>query len=235
MLEYAAVTDSGKLRKHNEDALLSLPEQGLFAVADGMGGHEAGEIASQEVITFIKSNTHLPLEKAAAKAELHLRDIAKQGKGSTKMGTTLVAMQFSALSWKLIWAGDSRAYLWQQDKGLRQLSRDHSFVQDMIDQGSLSAEDAEQNPRKYLITNCISTFGSNVNIALKKELLLRHGRFLLCSDGLTNEVTEQQIETVMSATFNRPDAAVERLKNMALEQGGKDNISIIVIDKTPGL
>jgi protein phosphatase len=243
------LTDVGRKRKHNEDAYLVDAERGLFVVADGMGGHAAGEVASritvesmQEFIAASDDSTDSSwpfghgnrassggnrLTAAVEKAnEKVMRAVASRPelKG---MGTTVVAALVEAERATLVHVGDSRAYLFR-DGELRRLTDDHSWVQEQVNAGILSEDEAKSHPLKNVVTRAL---GGSPHVSVDLiEVPLRPGdRFLLCSDGLTGMVVDEEIHEFFLAE-PVPEAAVRRLVELANERGGVDNITAIVID-----
>jgi len=243
------LTDVGRKRKHNEDAYLVDAERGLFVVADGMGGHAAGEVASritvesmQEFIAASDDQTDSSwpfgygnrtasggnrLSAAVEKAnEKVMRAVASRPelKG---MGTTVVAALVESQRATLVHVGDSRAYLFR-DGELRRLTDDHSWVQEQVNAGILSEDEAKSHPLKNVVTRALG--GSpHVSVDLIEVPLHPGDRFLLCSDGLTGMVTDEEIHGFFDAE-PVPETAVRRLVELANERGGVDNITAIVID-----
>jgi len=244
------LTDVGRKRKHNEDAYLVDPERGLFVVADGMGGHAAGEVASritvesmQEFIAssddatdsswpFGQAGSRTPtagtrLTTAVEKAnEKVMRAVASRPelKG---MGTTVVAVLIDGERATLVHVGDSRAYLYR-DGDLRRLTDDHSWVQEQVNAGILSEDEAKSHPLKNVVTRAL---GGSPHVSVDLiEVPIRPGdRFLLCSDGLTGMVADEEIHEF----FRKepvPEPAVRHLIELANERGGVDNITVIVVD-----
>jgi len=249
-LQAFGLTDVGRKRKHNEDAYLVDPERGLFVVADGMGGHAAGEVASritvesmQEFIAasddatdsswpFGQAGSRTPsagtrLTAAVEKAnEKVMRAVASRPelKG---MGTTVVAALIDGDRATLVHVGDSRAYLYR-DGELRRLTDDHSWVQEQVNAGILSEDEAKSHPLKNVVTRALG--GSpHVSVDLIEVPLRTGDRFLLCSDGLTGMVADEEIHEFFQSE-PVPEPAVRRLVDLANERGGIDNITVIVVD-----
>jgi serine/threonine protein phosphatase PrpC len=248
-LQAFGLTDVGRKRKHNEDAYLVDAERGLFVVADGMGGHAAGEVASritvesmQEFIaasddatdsswpfgqgnraSSVGNRLTVAVEKANEKV---MRAVASRPelKG---MGTTVVAVLIDGDRATLVHVGDSRAYLFR-DGELKRLTDDHSWVQEQVNAGILSEDEAKSHPLKNVVTRALG--GSpHVSVDLIEVPLHPGDRFLLCSDGLTGMVADDEIhEFFLSEPV--PEPAVRRLVELANERGGVDNITAIVVD-----
>lgn len=221
----------GLVRQINEDACLDLPERGLWAVADGMGGHALGDMASRMVIETLGS---LPapesLTQFVTDAADSLQSVNRQLRAEAVLrevqiiGSTVVVLLAHGQYAACLWAGDSRIYLFR-DGRLSQLTRDHSQVEELRFAGSISEEDALRHPARNLITRAI---GAADILELDEEQLEVHDgdMFLLCSDGLSNEVTEQEIRSALIA--GNCQQASETLVDLALERGGRDNISVVV-------
>jgi protein phosphatase len=230
----AARTDTGLIREINEDACLECPERGLWAIADGMGGHAVGDVASSMVIgRLARAATPWPVDDLeprmrhareqllAVNADLRVEAARRQVR---RIGSTVVLLLAGARSCGYLWAGDSRLYLYRQGL-LRQLTRDHSQVEELKARGQLSAQDALHHPGKHLITRAV---GAMDLLELDADRIDLHDGdiFLLCSDGLSNEVSEAEMSTELAAA-DCGDASVA-LVELALRRGGRDNISVIV-------
>ena len=228
-----ALTDVGIRRKHNEDSVISRPEAGLWAVADGMGGHEAGDVASKMVVDALADIPRAEnfsvfvdqVEDALLTVNHALREHAAREFAGRMMGTTVVVMTADQGYGACIWAGDSRLYQ-LRDGDLQQISRDHSQVQKLVDAGVLSEEEAESHPNANVITRAI---GGSPDLVLDVVLFeIRPGdRFLLCSDGLYNEVGKPAMTEALSA--DGVEAAAQQLMSGALDAGARDNVSVIVV------
>lgn len=234
---HAGASDIGLVRSGNEDAYLIEPP--LFAVADGLGGHQAGEVASQLAIEVLYGNApkHADakaLGRAVRLANAAVIEAAAQGRGRTGMGTTLTTAMVEGTRIAIAHVGDSRAYLLATGR-LTQLTDDHSMVADMVRSGSLSAEGARVHPSRSVITRALGSDPNMVADVLEVEAT-PGDRLLLCSDGLTSMVADPDIERVLQ-TAPTPDAAVARLLAAANDAGGQDNITAVVVDiqTTPDL
>lgn len=232
---YDAATDKGLMRGNNEDCYLSLPERGLWVVADGMGGHEAGEVASDIVVKTIAKSTADGglLTEAIQNSHRGVLDAVKQGIGAEGMGSTVVALQSNDRDYQISWVGDSRAYLWTSDEEggtLEQLSRDHSYVQLLLASGAIGEDEVENHPDKNVITQCIGSQDvEEVQVDSVKGQWQEKQWILLCSDGLTDELNDEQIAKVL-CTVKSPQDAVNKLIKQALHKGGRDNITVQVIE-----
>lgn len=229
-LFYGAATDTGYMREHNEDSYIALPVYGLWAVADGMGGHNCGEVASaivaMHIAEQIKAGASLP--DALQRAHQAVLSAVGEGIGKPGMGSTVVTLKLNGNQYQVAWVGDSRAYLWNA-KTLKQLSHDHSVVQQLIDSGEINEQEAAIHPYRNIITQSLgSTNTDHVNVDSVNGSLSGDDKILLCSDGLTGEVSDQQIaEILISVTDNQN--AVRHLINKALDNGGSDNITVVLI------
>ncbi len=228
----ASRTHVGRVRKLNEDACLELPRLGLWAVADGMGGHAAGEVASRMVIDRL-SRLDRPdqLEEFTARVRRAMqqvnRDLAREARrrGRQMIGSTVALLLIGEERAVCLWAGDSRIFLLREQR-LKQLTRDHSQIEDLINQGRITRQEAEAMPGNNAITRAV---GVMENLELDSFVLdVREGdRFLLCSDGLYNEVDAVDIERLLD-TEDCQEAA-DRLLSQALQGRARDNISVVVV------
>jgi protein phosphatase len=231
----AGMTHRGLVRSQNEDAILTDPDGALWAVADGMGGHGHGDVASDIVIDCLAAMPEAGGDGAGDAAGLlagSLRAandavIRRQHEpGMGRMGATVVAMLIDRAVAHVAWAGDSRAYLLRGGR-LRALTRDHTLVQDLVDQGALRPEDAEGHPQAHVVTRAVG--GDKVlDLESLSVPLFRGDRLLLCSDGLTRVVFEGVVESLLSAAPT-PEDACRSLVQAALDAGAPDNVSVIAV------
>lgn len=229
VVDYAARTDVGKVREHNEDCYCVNPVLGLYVVADGMGGHASGEVASKIAVTTIEQQVAqgCGLVEAIGTAHAAIIKGVKQGLGKHGMGTTVVAVQLEGGSYTLAWVGDSRAYLW--DGELSQLSKDHSMVQMLIDSGRITRDEARTHPRKNVIyQNLGAAEVEGHQVSVERGVLYKGQNIILCSDGMSDEVDDAQIAEIISQADNVEEAA-ENLVTAAIDNGGNDNVTVIVI------
>lgn len=232
-LHWAATTHTGLRRETNQDAVLA--EYPLFVVADGMGGHIGGEIASASTIArlaeMVKSGPVNP-EQIKRCIELSVQDIAANpettddGTGTTLTGVYL-DLEAETPTWVTLNIGDSRVYV-VRDDSIEQITTDHSVVQELVDAGRLSPEEAESHPYGNVITRAVGPTESVVPDYVRLELT-DGDRFVVCSDGLNKELTDYGIQHFL-ATNEEPASAVEDMLKAALENGGRDNITVIVLD-----
>lgn len=233
-LRWAAASDVGKVRRLNEDSCLA--RQDAFVVADGMGGHRAGDVASRLTIEAVESLltgsglTVDVLPSIVAAANTRVRDEAvssdQQGMGSTLVGAFLVDNGGDE-EIAVVNVGDSRCYRLDGEH-LRQLSRDHSYVQDLVDAGSISAAEARTHRERNVITRAI---GIDSSVTADYYFLPTDGeyRFMLCSDGLSGEVDHAELESLMRDAES-PEAAAQQLLAAALRGEAADNITVVVVD-----
>jgi PPM family protein phosphatase len=236
-LRWGAASHIGLVRTANEDAMLA--QTGLFAVADGMGGHAAGEVASSLALaelrqrldesSALEANAVIDAIRVANEA-VHLRAVEQPSLRG--MGTTLTLIAVSGADgdqshFVLANVGDSRAYLFA-DHVLRQLTRDHSYVADLVAAGEISAEEALIHPHRHVVTRAL---GVEPLVAVDTWMITPEAgdRYLLCSDGLVNEIDDEAIAAIL-ATHTDPQAAAEALVDAANQAGGRDNTTVIVLD-----
>ncbi len=235
VLRAGSATDVGQVRSNNQDSPLFAPESELYGVADGMGGHQGGEVASAMAVDLTKRHIgHRDLDALVAAAVTANRAIFERAGSDSDlhgMGTTLVAVQLvdgpdgDEIGW--INVGDSRVYLLRDDR-LIQLSHDHSLVEDLVRDGQLTPDEAAVHPQRNILTRAL---GIDVDVAVDAGSVqpFTGDRFLLCSDGLFNEVSEDQIASVLRRLGDPNEAAAE-LVRQANEGGGRDNITVVVVD-----
>ena len=229
----ASRTDVGRVRKSNQDALII--GEGIAGVADGMGGHNGGEIASGETRDGIlrdlqgKTPDRQVLEEAVKKVNLEVWERQEKDAALTGMGTTLTLLWPGEKEMLIAQVGDSRAYLIRDGK-MRQVTEDHSLVGDMVRRGALTEEQAACHPMRNYITRAVGT-EDTIEVDLYSEERKKGDRWLICSDGLYSQITKTALEE--AAQTEDPETAADRLLQAALEGGGKDNITLILMtDKT---
>lgn len=235
-IEYGHGTHVGLVRDANEDSYLTVPEIGLCVVADGMGGHEAGEIASGITIRELAERVGhgASLTDAIISAHRGIQAAAASGQGSPNMGSTVVALKLDGLHYEIAWVGDSRAYLWSG--ALRQLTRDHSYVQLLLDAGLINESEVVGHPNRNVISQGLGVGGPNqdeVRVDVVTGELGENDTLLLCSDGLSGEVSGEVIAAILAETTDN-QTRVGRLIQTALEAGGTDNITAIVVSPSAG-
>jgi protein phosphatase len=230
-MDVHARTDPGRERETNEDAVLAERIDGgwLLAVADGMGGHAAGDVASEAATTVLAESVRetgaddpaeTRLREAVSAAAERVRSLAEGERSG--MGTTLVAALVYGGEATIVNVGDSRAYRF--DGGLRQVTVDHSLVQQLLDSGEITPEEARTHPQRNVVTQALGTDGE-ISPDVYREGL--PGTLLLCSDGLTEELTDGEIESILAAEPSA-EAAAAALVGAANDSGGRDNVSVVV-------
>jgi len=230
-LKYGARTDPGCKRELNEDAVGAYPELNLWFVADGMGGHGGGDVASQVVASCLPDaiRRNKPMAEAIREAHASVEEAAREGRGADHMGSTVVALSTDESGYDIAWVGDSRAYLW--DGELHQLTRDHSLVQEYLDSRDIDADSVDLSQWNNVITQCLGPANSGeprVDTVQGKWHLGE--RILLCSDGLYNEVPTPDIARAMKESGRLDDQKiVDRLVSEACKGGGSDNISVVIV------
>ncbi|MFR9778534.1 PP2C family protein-serine/threonine phosphatase [Micromonospora sp. MS34] len=233
-LRYAAHSDRGLIRDGNQDSVYAGPR--LLAVADGMGGMAAGDVASNIVIgAMAPLDEDVPgdalvdaLRSAVGTANQQLRDTVDANPQLEGMGTTLTATLFSGSKLGMVHIGDSRAYLLRNGE-FAQITKDDTYVQMLVDEGRISAEEASSHPQRSLLTRALD--GRDIDPEYSVRQVLPGDRYLICSDGLSGVVSADTIGDTMRE-YADPQQCVERLVQLALRGGGPDNITVIIADAT---
>jgi protein phosphatase len=229
MIEFGHATHVGLRRTRNEDTYYADASLGLFLVADGMGGHQHGEVASalvRDAVVDLVTRGHGLVEAVQGAGERLLAHTRGNG-DRLPMGTTIAALRIVGDSYQAAWVGDSRIYLWQQ--GLRQISHDHSLVQALVEAGQLDPAQAPQHPQRNVLTQALGvTAGDVLHIGMNRGTLAPGMGFLLCSDGLTEDVTDAAIGRLVARTDLAAQECVDQLLLAALDGGGNDNITAIL-------
>lgn len=216
-------------RERNEDAVLARDDLGVWAVADGMGGHQGGSWASATVIETLArlaceaDGRQIALEQAVAEGNQEIVEAARAMGGT--IGTTFAALSFDGFAMTGLWVGDSRIYRWR-DGRLDRLTRDHSIVQELVDRGTLMPDEAEKHPMAHVLSRAVG-----VQAAVSADRFgfeaLPGDMFLLCSDGLTRVVSEPEIAAELAG--GNAQVATDALLELTLDRGAPDNVSIIVV------
>ena len=247
----AGRTDVGCVRKHNEDNFLIDSELGLFIVADGLGGHAAGEVASQIVVEkmgqFVSQtveqdrtwpleyDVNLAYDANRLKVALLLTDQAilddiHNNPERESMGSTVVACLVHGHRTTLVHVGDSRAYLLNRE-GIQQVTRDHSWVAEQVANGILTPDEARKHPFRNVITQALGN-GADLDIAVQEIQVMEMDRLLLCSDGLSGMVSDKEIWRIVEASDSLQEAT-QQLIAVARENGGEDNITVVIVGFEP--
>ncbi len=234
-LEPFGATDAGKVRQNNEDAYLlgEGKDETLFAVADGIGGFEAGEVASRIAVEALRElEPGAPFEAAIGEANRRILAVGRGDERLSGMGTTIVALRFGGTQERPVaevaHVGDSRAYLLRGGT-MRPLTEDHSLVAELVRSGDLTRDQAAEHPQKNLITRAL---GADEEVDVDTAVLpVEAGdRILLCSDGLSDMVPEARISEILAESPDDPEIPVRRLLSAALDAGGADNVTVVVVD-----
>jgi serine/threonine protein phosphatase PrpC len=226
-----ASSHTGRVRATNEDRFVARPDLGLWAVADGMGGHEAGELASSTLAEALNSvgkadsaaDLLARVEKCIARANMALR---REGaaRGSL-IGSTLATLLVHGARYACLWSGDSRVYR-LRDGEFRQITRDHSAIQELVDSGALTPEQARTSPHRNVVTRAIGV--SRVpELELVEGEVLPHDRFLICSDGLYGHVDDPELHRHLEA--DDPRRACSDLVSLTLDRGASDNVTVVIV------
>lgn len=229
-----SLTDKGLKRLHNEDAFYTSDEKGIWVVADGMGGHNAGDFASQSLMqaihSFTPSNsievTAKNIEQVVQDINLNLIEKAADIANGTVIGATLAMLIVNENEGVLLWAGDSRIYRIRSGE-MEQLTHDHSLVNDMIKQGTIKQEEADKHPESNKITRAVG-YNKNLELDYRKLSIRADDRYIICSDGLTKELSDKDILSI--ANHGSTNDTNTELMQQALDAGGRDNITSITID-----
>ncbi len=230
MIEFGHSSHVGLRREHNEDTYYADAELGLWLVADGMGGHEHGEVASalarDTVVREISEGA--PLAQAVQRADEEIIHHSSKKAEALPMGTTIAAIRMQAGDYEICWVGDSRVYMWNGE--LKQLSQDHSYVQELISQGAITHEQARTHPHRNVVTQALGvTDPQSLRVETIRGTLAPGIQILLCSDGLTEEVDDKDIATVLARQDLSAQECVDHLILAALDGGGSDNVTVILI------
>jgi protein phosphatase len=246
---HVEVTDVGKVRDHNEDAIAAQPEIGLWVLADGMGGYNAGEVASgiavktivdlvteackrSEKRNEIESSTGymrqtIVLRDAIHRANKVINQTAQSQPQCEGMGTTLVAILFYDDRVSIAHVGDSRVYRLRQNR-FEQITMDHSLLQELVDRGFYSQEEAQRSTNRNYVTRALGV-EANVDVEVQEVAVQKGDYFLMCSDGLPDMVEDEDIHLTIS-TFNKDVKTIgEQLIKLTNDNGGRDNVSVILV------
>ena len=226
-------TDVGLRRKVNEDSLLVRTERGYWAVADGMGGHDAGDVASSKVtqallelpIVYGLDDLVASAVEALKKVNRELIALAGSSEGQRTIGSTVVGIAIANGQFRCFWAGDSRAYR-ISDGAIERLSRDHSLVQSLVDAGMLAPDEAESHPNANVITRAVGV-AEELTIDIVDGDARVGDLFLLASDGLTRPMSDSEIAAALVS--NPPASAAGKMVDTVLSRGAPDNVSMIIV------
>lgn len=246
-IEITGLTDTGSVRDHNEDAIISEEALGLAVLADGMGGHRGGEVASAITVSTVIEKLNKRLKKikdgatddetgyslesiavheAIALANSNVFTSSSENAQYRGMGTTVVVLLFYDNRFTVAHVGDSRLYRLREGV-LEQVTRDHSLMQELIDRGFYTPEQARKSLNKNLVTRAIG-IEENVHIDIQEDVAQVGDLYLLCSDGVTDMIEDELIQQVLENNINNLEKAASELVRESNEHGGKDNISVIL-------
>ncbi|GAA1809813.1 PP2C family protein-serine/threonine phosphatase [Nesterenkonia flava] len=231
-VDYGYGTHVGLRRQLNEDSYVVTDS--LFAVADGMGGHEAGEVASSLAVQALAEGweshggivTEVEIQDFLDEADRRIREATDSKAGTTLSGAVVVRTE-NQLQWLVFNIGDSRTYLLHDGAFIR-LTRDHSQVQELVDSGMITAEEVHTHPNRNVITRALGA-GDSWDADFSTATVQPGQRLLVCSDGLTGELTDEQIGKILNAGRNAQET-VDWLIHQALRAGGRDNVTVVVVD-----
>lgn len=230
-IKASGVSDIGVVRSTNEDAMALRSNEGLWAVADGMGGLQNGAWASRQVIAplmgvVLDGDWDAEVERiSGAILEANSAIFSAAQKAGTQMGSTVAALRIFDWRFVVLWAGDSRVYLCRGGK-LIQLTRDHTHVQDLVDGGWLAREDAKHHPNAHILTRAVGV-ESGLKLDTVMDRVEAQDVFLLCSDGLTHVVADDELGEKLDSF--PPDTAAKQLVELTLARGAPDNVTIIAV------
>ena len=234
--DFAALSDRGRVRQQNEDSIGAFPEFGLWVVADGMGGHAAGDVASRIIVEELGS-TGVPISAQDQRARVqerlaraHHRILShSRDRGLGGAGSTVAALLLHGAELACVWAGDSRIYL-MRDGNLTPLTRDHSEVALLVAAGTLTEDQARTAPRRNVITRAIG-IGQVATPEVASGVIKDGDRFILCSDGLTEHLVDREIGNFANRSLSAQDTAAALISE-TLMRGARDNVSVVVVDCT---
>ena len=232
---FSGLTDTGRVRTRNEDSFCCVPDQNLWVVADGMGGHDAGDFASQTITEqATKFNQQSSLEASILLLEENLihsnaliREKANKLGKNISIGSTVTCLY----AWKnlafVLWAGDSRAYLFR-DHNLQRLTEDHSYVEELVRMGKIDKEQAEIHPAANVVLNAIG-IDSDIRVDMEYYEIKDNDVFLLCSDGLYKDLTEEKISRILDNNEVSLEELNRQLVTAAIDAAGSDNCTVVLI------
>jgi protein phosphatase len=233
------ISDVGKVRRINEDACLDHPQAGVWVVADGMGGHAAGDLASQMIVDSLQavgsadrlSTLVDAVDDRLEQVNLELRRLSRERRDRQTIGSTVVALLVHERICVCLWAGDSRVYR-LRGGALTQLTRDHNQVAELVDQGLLTAEEAEAHPASNVITRAIGAADA-LYLDAKEYAVESDDVYLLCSDGLYKEVAPAEMRATLEGGDDCGELA-RALVDLALSRGARDNVTVLVAKAVAG-
>lgn len=225
-VKFAGESHPGRARSNNEDVVGWDAERRVWLVADGMGGHASGEVASAIVRdTLLADGGEEALDARVCSAHQAILSTAETDEALSGMGSTVVALHADGARGQVVWVGDSRAYLWRKGR-LSRITRDHSFVELLRERDDISETQLRNHPNRNVVTQTLGLGDPEPSLT---ELALKDGdKVLLCSDGLNDELKDDEIAAVLDQ-HQSPDDAAHALVERALEHGGRDNVSVVIV------
>ncbi len=229
--QYSHITDVGCMRDLNEDSVYC--SDNLWLIADGMGGHACGEVASKLAVEEISSKYAQTGQLPAAIMSAHNKifEVSTENTTQSGMGTTIVALANTDNNYQIAWVGDSRAYLWESKRQrLSQITEDHSLIVRLVKSKLISKKEAMTHPQRHMITQCLGSLDvAKIQVDMLQSQWKGNQQILLCSDGLTDEVSNEDLANILKQDISNQEK-MTILVDIAKLAGGKDNISIILID-----
>lgn len=232
IFHHGVVSSVGNVRAINEDNYAIIEECGLFVVCDGMGGHSRGDLASRLAVETVQrlASSMINMEEMVRSTHARIREVAYNNEGASGMGTTIVLVRIIDREYEAVWVGDSRLYIWDQIR-LHQVSVDHTYVQELLDSGLITYSEFLHHPQKHLLTSSLgASTDDDLIISTRTGFISSHDTLLLCSDGITNEISEQQIIDVLSADYMDNQEKARELVASANKYGGHDNSTALVVN-----
>lgn len=231
-VRYFEISNTGRVRANNQDRILADEQSGLWVVADGMGGHAGGAEASRMACEAVNEGVRhgMPLADAFEVAHSRVRSAQDGNPALHDMGTTLVAVREDDDGYELAWVGDSRIYRFNAESdGFECLTRDQNVAGRLLETGRITEDQARAHPQRHILTDCIGQREGLPTIESTRMNWRPGDRLLLCTDGLNGELSDTEMAQWLG-NFESPRAAAEKLAQQALDAGGRDNISLIVLD-----
>lgn len=229
-VEHAGASHIGRVRTANQDTIEMLPEHGLFIVCDGLGGHAGGKQASAIACSAVRDGVIAGDGLTVAVQKAH-QEIVAMGqtvdREQRQPGSTVVALRLTAATWEVAWVGDSRCWLFPAHGHVRQLTVDHTVVQQMVNWGDITPEEAQNHPERNKLSQSLGMVREKVVVGSETGALVRGMSFLLASDGLAYWNSPERFQSIV--VKKEPQAAVDQLVEESLQAGGRDNISCIVV------
>lgn len=230
-IELGHCTHTGIKRDHNEDTYGVSYANHIWLVADGMGGHDQGEVASamaRDAILFY-FNEGKSLKESIILANETIINSSQERGADLPMGTTIVVLSIKSDKYEIAWVGDSRIYKYSNSK-LEAVTTDHSYVQELVDQDLITMDQARVHPHRNVVTQALGvTDNSEIKVSTGEGILAKGDKFLLCSDGLSEEVNDEEISRIISKPLH-PQEITDQLIMAALESGGSDNVTVMVLE-----